>query len=64
MAFLSSLNISGSALTANKLRMEIISQNLANSATSGPEAYKRKLIVFSEKRDTSQIQRKRFLVHL
>ena len=30
MAFLSSLNISGSALTAQRYRMDLITQNLAN----------------------------------
>lgn len=52
MSFLGSLDISGSALTAQKLRMDIISQNLANanSTVKGTgEAYKRKLVVFSEK---------------
>jgi len=54
VAFLSSLNISGSALTANKLRMEVISQNLANANTKGPEgAYRRKLVVLSEKLDNN-----------
>lgn len=52
MAFLNSLDISGSGLTAQKLRMDIISQNLANAnstVTETGEAYKRKLVVFSEK---------------
>jgi len=31
MDFLSSLNISGSGLTAQKLRMDVISQNIANA---------------------------------
>lgn len=49
MAFLNSLNISGSALTAQKFRMNIISQNIANASTTrtaegGP--YVRKLVVF------------------
>ncbi len=34
MAFLQSLNISGSALTAQKFRMNIISQNIANAQTT------------------------------
>lgn len=50
MSFLSSLNISGSALTAQKFRMDVISQNIANAKTNaGEEPYKRKLVVFSEK---------------
>ena len=51
MSFLSSLNISGSALTAQKLRMDIISQNLANANTTRTEdggPYKRKLVILSE----------------
>jgi flagellar basal-body rod protein FlgC len=49
MAFLSSLNISGSALTAQKLRMEIISQNIANANTTRTEEggpYHKKTVVF------------------
>ncbi len=51
MSFLDSLNISGSALTAQKLRMDVISSNIANASTTrtdegGP--YRRKLVVLSE----------------
>ncbi len=50
MAFLDSLNISGSALTAQKFRMEVISQNIANAETTiGGKAYRRKLVVLSER---------------
>ena len=48
MAFLSSLNISGSALTAQKLKMRVIAQNLANSDTKG--GYVKKDVVFAERR--------------
>jgi flagellar basal-body rod protein FlgC len=51
MSFLDSLNISGSALTAQKLRMDVISQNIANASTTRTEAggpYRRKMVVFSE----------------
>ncbi|HBR32915.1 MAG TPA: flagellar basal body rod protein FlgC [Clostridiales bacterium] len=54
MAFLSSLDISGSALTAQKLRMNIVAQNLANAdsiVTATGEAYRRKSVVLSEKTD-------------
>ena len=37
MSFLSSLDISGSALTAQKFRMRIIAQNLANAHTTRAE---------------------------
>lgn len=49
MSFLQSMNISGSGLTAQKLRMDIIAENIANmdatrTAEGGP--YRRKLAVF------------------
>ena len=49
MAFLNSLNISGSGLTANRLRMDIVSQNVANASTTRTEAggpYRRQMVVF------------------
>lgn len=49
MAFLNSLDISGSALTAERLRMDIISENIANAETTrtaGGGPYKRKMVVF------------------
>lgn len=51
MSFIDSLNISGSGLTAQKLRMEIVAQNLANANTTRTESgdpYRRKLVVLSE----------------
>lgn len=51
MSFLSSLNISGSALTAQKLRMDVIAQNLSNAQTTRTEngtPYRRKMVVFQE----------------
>lgn len=51
MAFMSSLDISGSGMTAQKYRMNIVAQNLANANTTrtaegGP--YRRKLVVLTE----------------
>ena len=51
MSFLNSLNITGSALTAERLRSDIILQNLANQNTTrtadgGP--YRRKQVVLRE----------------
>ena len=49
MAFLSSMNISGSALTAEKARLNIISENISNIDTTRTEdggPYTRKLVVF------------------
>ncbi len=50
MGFLTSLNISGSALTAQRLRMDVISNNIANAeTTSGPDGqpYRRQQVIFS-----------------
>lgn len=50
MDFLSSLNISGSGLTAQKLRMDVISQNIANAEVTKTEdgtPYRRKMVVLS-----------------
>ena len=51
MSFFNSLNTSTSALNSQRLRMDIISQNLANidttrTAEGGP--YKRKTVIFKE----------------
>lgn len=56
MSFLDSLNISGSALTAQKLRMDVISSNIANASTTRTEdggSYRRKLVVFTEAENNS-----------
>ena len=51
MAFLSSLNVAGSALTAQKLKMRVTAQNLANSdTTAAGGAYVKKRVVFAERR--------------
>jgi flagellar basal-body rod protein FlgC len=50
--FLNSLNISGSGLTAQRLRMDVISQNLSNvDTTNGAngEPYRRKTVTLSER---------------
>ena len=50
MAFLSSINIVGSGLTAEQLRLDIIAENVTNSQTTRTEngggAYRRKVVVF------------------
>lgn len=48
MAFLSSMNIVGSGLTAQQLRLDVISENVANintTRTEGGGAYRRKMTV-------------------
>jgi flagellar basal-body rod protein FlgC len=50
MDFLSSLNISGSGLTAQKLRMDVISQNISNAEVTRTEngtPYRRKMVILS-----------------
>jgi flagellar basal-body rod protein FlgC len=50
MAFLSSMDIVGSGLTAQQLRLDVISENITNSQTTrtenGDGAYRRKMVVF------------------
>ena len=51
MGFLSSLNISASALTAAQTRLDVISENLTNQNTTRTEnggPYRRKMVVYSE----------------
>jgi len=46
------MNISASALTATRLRMEVIAENMANSNTTRTESgdpYRRKYVVFQER---------------
>jgi len=52
MGYFSSLDISATGLTAQRLRMDIISQNIANAETTRNEngqPYRRKLVIFEEK---------------
>ncbi len=50
MAFLSTVNIIGSGLTAQQVRLDIVSENITNSNTTrvenGEGAYRRKTVVF------------------
>jgi len=52
MSFLNSINISGSALTATRLRLDVIAENMANMSTTRTEngdPYRRKFVVFQER---------------
>lgn len=52
MAFLGSLDIVGSALTAERQRTDVIMQNIANAKTTqtaSGEPYRRKQVVFEER---------------
>ena len=60
MAFLSSLNIPLSGITAQRFRLDIISQNVTNATnfyTTREEAYKRQLVVFEEDKTFKRILR-------
>ena len=49
MAFLSSINVVGSGLTAQQLRLDVISENITNQNTTRTEGggpYRRKIVVF------------------
>ena len=50
MAFMNTINIIGSGLTAQQLRLDIVSENVTNSQTTrvenGEGAYRRKMVVF------------------
>lgn len=52
MSFMDGMNVSASGMTAQRLRLDIISQNIANVNTTRDEngnMYRRKTVVFSEK---------------
>jgi len=52
MAFLDSMSISASALTATRLRMDVVAENMANmntTRTENGEPYRRKYVVFQER---------------
>jgi len=51
MGFLDSMDISASALTATRVRMDTVAENIANintTRTASGEAYRRKFVVFEE----------------
>ena len=53
LAFMNTLNITGSALTAERYKTDVILQNIANqnvAASSPEEAYQRKQVVFQERK--------------
>jgi flagellar basal-body rod protein FlgC len=54
MGIFNIMNTSASGLTAERLRMDIIADNIANSQTTRTEkggAYKRKMVVFAENKE-------------
>lgn len=60
MSLFTSFDISASGMTAQRLRTDIIAQNIANvttTRTSSGEPYRRKNVVFTEKSDTGLFER-------
>ena len=56
MAFLSALNISASGMTAERMRLEVVSENISNLKTTRTEdggPYKRKMVVFETVKERS-----------
>lgn len=56
MGYFGALDIGASGLTAQRLRMDTISQNIANVNTTRTEdgtPYRRKTVVFEERKDTA-----------
>lgn len=56
MSFFKSINISATGLTAERLRMDIISKNIANAnttRTSSGSPYRRQIPIFKEKENNS-----------
>lgn len=60
MSIFSSFNINSSGLTAQRYRMDIISQNIANANTTRTEdgtPYRRKVVTFAEKNSHTPFSR-------
>ena len=58
MGFLSTIDISGSALTAQRLRMDVISENIANAETTmtdDGEPYRRKVCIMGPRQSFSSV---------
>jgi flagellar basal-body rod protein FlgC len=56
MSMMDAMNVSASGMSAQRLRMDTISQNIANVNTTrdeNGEPYKRKIVVFQEKNSNS-----------
>ena len=59
MAFMSSMNVVGSALTADMLRLDVISEKITNintTRTEGGGPYRRKVVVLEEQGERTPFQ--------
>ena len=66
MAIMNALNVSASGMTAQRLCLDIISQNIAIASTSrdeNGEAYRRKTVMFAEKTSDSASTFSRMLMN-
>jgi len=66
VSFLQSLNISGSGLTAQRFRMDVISENIANIDSTRTEAggpYRRKMVVLTSTNDFKNMLAKNLTNH-
>lgn len=64
MGFLNSLDITVSALSAQRLRMDVIAQNVAGANLTNNEdgePYRRQVVIFAEKKDKTNISVKDFV---
>ena len=55
MSIFNSINVSATALTAEKTRIDIIAKNMANASTTrstGGMPYRRQMVVFEENKST------------
>ena len=60
MAFLNSISIVGSGLTAQQLRLDVVAENVTNSQTTRTEAggaYRRKMVVFQAQEGRDDFRR-------
>ncbi len=60
MAFLNSISIVGSGLTAQQLRLDVVGENVTNSQTTRTEAggaYRRKMVVFQAQEGRDDFRR-------
>ena len=59
MAFLSSMNVVGSGLTAQQLRLDVVSENITNmntTRTEGGGPYRRKVVVLESQSNQTAFQ--------
>ena len=60
MSMFSAFNINASGLTAQRLRMDVISENVANASTTRTEdgtPYRRKVVTFAQKGDQTSFSK-------